>query len=113
MDVSDGLVQDLGHIARLAGCGAEIDEAAVPLSQAATAMIAADSALFDAAVSGGDDYELLLAASPAERRRIAAAAGAAGTDLRRIGRLVAGEGVSLRAKDGRCRRLAREGWTHF
>jgi thiamine-monophosphate kinase len=113
MDVSDGLVQDLGHVARLAGCGAEIDEAAVPLSQAAAAMIAADSALFDVAVSGGDDYELLLAAPPAQGSRIAAAAAAAGTDLRRVGRLVAGEGVSLRTEDGRSRRLARGGWTHF
>jgi len=114
MDVSDGLVQDLGHIARLAGCGAVVDEAAVPLSTGAAALLAADPALRDVALGGGDDYELLVAAPPALGPLLAAASQGAGTALHRIGRLVGGRaGVILRDRDGGERRLARGGWTHF
>jgi thiamine-monophosphate kinase len=113
MDVSDGLVQDLGHIARRCGCGAVIDEPAVPLSAAAADMVARDSRAFDVAVSGGDDYELLFALPPAARDIVQAASAAAKTPVARIGRLVPGSGVDLRAADGQLRRLARGGWTHF
>src|SRR5262245_30211691 len=58
MDVSDGLVQDLGHMARLAGLEAAVEERAVPLSAAARAAIAANPALLDRALGGGDDYEI-------------------------------------------------------
>jgi thiamine-monophosphate kinase len=64
MDVSDGLAQDLGHICRASGCGAVVEAAALPLSDAARAAVAADPALLSLALSGGDDYELLFAAPP-------------------------------------------------
>ena len=114
MDVSDGLVQDLGHVARLAGCRAIVDEDAIPFSTAAAALIAGDPTMRDVALAGGDDYELLVAAPPSQAPRLAAASRDADTPLRRIGRLVAGgEGVALRDREGRERRLARGGWTHF
>lgn len=113
MDVSDGLVQDLGHIAGCSGCGAVIDDTAIPFSPAAGAMIARHAALFDVAVSGGDDYELLFALPVAARTAVARASAASGILVTRIGRLVPGAGVDLRSATGALRRLERGGWTHF
>jgi thiamine-monophosphate kinase len=113
MDVSDGLVQDLGHVAALAGCGAEIEAARVPLSRAARELVAGEPGLLDLALSGGDDYELLFAAAPAAAAALVAAGEACGVPVARIGRLVAGQGVAIVERDGARRLLARGGWTHF
>jgi thiamine-monophosphate kinase len=75
MDISDGLVQDLGHICRASGVGAEIDATLVPLSDAARA---AGPDRFPTCLTGGDDYELLLAVSPAREAALRQAALAAG-----------------------------------
>ncbi|MFM8988487.1 MAG: thiamine-phosphate kinase [Alphaproteobacteria bacterium] len=113
MDVSDGLVQDLGHVAALAGCGAEIEAGLVPLGDAARALVDADPRLLDLALSGGDDYELLFAGAPAAMAALAAAGASCGVPVARIGRLVEGQGVSIVEAGGTHRRLARGGWTHF
>ncbi|MBI2799025.1 MAG: thiamine-phosphate kinase [Gammaproteobacteria bacterium] len=57
IDISDGLLADLGHIAEQSGCGARVNAAALPLSPALQANLAPDKALMLAA-TGGDDYEL-------------------------------------------------------
>lgn len=113
MDVSDGLVQDLGHVAALAGCGAEIEAGRVPLSPSARDLVASDPGLLDVALSGGDDYELLFAAAPPAAAALLAAGEACGVPVTRIGRLVAGQGVAIVDRDGGRRHLARGGWTHF
>ena len=118
MDVSDGLVQDLGHLCRAAlptPCGAEIEAAAVPLSPAARAAIAADPALLAVALTGGDDYELLFAAAPEDGSAVLARAAAAGVPVARIGRFVAGPPAAVRVTgpDGVPLALARGGWSHF
>ena len=61
MDVSDGLVQDLGHLCRASGLAAEIMADQVPLSDAARA---AGPDWLATCLTGGDDYELLLAVPP-------------------------------------------------
>ncbi|WP_137125372.1 thiamine-phosphate kinase [Roseomonas sp. HF4] len=114
MDVSDGLVQDLGHLCRAAGCAAVVEAAAVPLSAAARAALDLDAALLPALLTGGDDYELLFAAAPADRAAIEAAAAAAGTPVTRIGRFAEGAPeVAVLAADGTPLPLARGGWSHF
>jgi len=113
MDVSDGLVQDLGHVAALAGCGAEIEAGLVPLSDAARATVGGDGRLLDVALSGGDDYELLFAVASSRAPALAAAGEACAVPMARIGRLVEGQGVAIVDPDGARRRLARGGWTHF
>jgi len=114
MDVSDGLVQDLGHLCRAAGCGAEIEAAAVPLSGAARELVVRDPALLAAVLTGGDDYELLFAAAPAAAGALRDAAARVGVAITRIGRMVAAPPeVAVIADDGQPMRLARGGWSHF
>jgi thiamine-monophosphate kinase len=110
LDVSDGLVQDLGHLCRAARIGAEIEAAAVPLSPAARA---AGPAWLETCLTGGDDYELLMAVPPRHAPALAAHAARLGVPLSRIGRFVQDAGVRVRDGAGRTLRLARTGWSHF
>ena len=113
MDVSDGLVQDLGHLCRAAGCGAEISAAALPVSAAARAALAADAALLPLILTGGDDYELLFAAAPQDSAAVQAASATAGVPVARLGRFIAGEGVVVRDASGAAITLPQGGWSHF
>jgi len=114
MDVSDGLVQDLGHLCRAAGCGAEIEATAVPLSPPARALVEAEPARLALALTGGDDYELLFAVPAGAEAEIERRAAAAGTPVMRIGRFVAGPPeVTVRGPDGEPLELSRQGWSHF
>jgi thiamine-monophosphate kinase len=114
MDVSDGLLQDCAHLCRLAGAGAEIAAAAIPLSPAARAALAADPALLPMLAGGGDDYELLFAAPPGAEASVAAASAAAGIPVARIGRFTDGPvAVTLRDESGRDVTPAVTGWSHI
>jgi thiamine-monophosphate kinase len=115
MDVSDGLVQDLGHLCRAAGCGADIEAARVPLSDAARAAVAADpGALLPLALTGGDDYELVFAAPPGGEVAVRAAAATAGVPVACIGRFVEGPAaVCVTGPDGVPLALPEQGWSHF
>ena len=110
LDVSDGLVQDLGHLCRAAGLGAEIKAAAVPLSPAAHA---AGPAWLETCLTGGDDYELVMAVAPERGGALSAHAAGLGVAVTRIGRFVPGEGVRVLDGDGREMGLERQGWSHF
>ena len=111
MDVSDGLVQDLGHICRASGVAAEVDVALVPLSEPARL---AGPAWLSAILTGGDDYEVLMAVPPEREGALHAAAQAAGVAVSRIGRFAAGApAVRLTGADGRPMQVASGGWSHF
>jgi thiamine-monophosphate kinase len=114
MDVSDGLVQDLGHLCRAGGLGAVLELAALPLSGSAAALVAAEPSWLPRLATGGDDYELLFAADPADASRVEAAARATGTAATRIGQFREGAPeVTVLAPDGQAMDLARGGWSHF
>jgi thiamine-monophosphate kinase len=111
MDVSDGLVQDLGHLCRAGGVQAEIEAAAVPISAAGRQ---AGPAWLVTRLTGGDDYELLLAVPPAREAALLGASRAAGVRLTRIGRFAEGApAVVVRGTDGAPIRVGHGGWSHF
>jgi thiamine-monophosphate kinase len=111
MDISDGLVQDLGHLCRASGIGAEIAAPALPLSPAVRR---AGAAFLPLCLTGGDDYELLLAVPPARASALQAAAAAAGIKITRIGQFRADPArVVVRDGDGAEIPLAQTGWSHF
>jgi thiamine-monophosphate kinase len=114
MDVSDGLIGDLGHICDVSGVGAEIEAALVPLSAAARRLLAGDRGLLRTIVTGGDDYEILTTVSRSAVPRFTADARAAGVPVTRIGAIVAGKGPPrLLDATGQPIRLDGAGHTHF
>lgn len=114
LDVSDGLVQDAGHMARRSAVALQIEAEAVPLSEPARRWIDRSPMLRHDVLTGGDDYELLFAAPYSARDAVAAAAAGAGAAVTRIGRVAAGEGVQVVGTDGRrLDGLDRGGWNHF
>jgi thiamine-monophosphate kinase len=112
VDVSDGLVADLGHICAVSGVAALLEAGCVPLSPAAQAALTGDPGLLSLVLAGGDDYELVFAASPAAEPAIAALARALALPIARIGRIAAGSGVQVVDETGRVIELAATGYRH-
>ena len=111
MDVSDGLVQDLGHLCRANGLTAVIIADRVPLSDAAAA---AGPDWRETCLTGGDDYELLLAVPPARAGALGAAARQCGVQITRIGHFRRGPGeVVLHQANGEPLAVTKPGWSHF
>jgi thiamine-monophosphate kinase len=93
IDLSDGLLGDLGHVLRASGVGARVDADALPRSPVLAAQPRALQ--LECGLSGGDDYELLFSAPPARRAAVLAAAQAVGVGVSRIGELQAEPGLRL------------------
>ena len=113
IDVSDGLAADLGHLLEASGLCATLAAAALPLSEAGEAALAAEPALLERLITGGDDYELLFTAAPERAAEVAALADRLALPLTRIGQLQAGSGLTVRDAGGKAIPLASAGWTHF
>ncbi|MGH6988725.1 MAG: thiamine-phosphate kinase [Stellaceae bacterium] len=107
MDISDGLVADLGHLCDASGVAAEIEAARLPLSPAAREAVVTDPALILAALAGGDDYEILFAAPATAAARLGV------LPVTPIGRISAGAGVTVRAADGGIMTIAAGGYRHI
>ncbi len=105
IDISDGLVADLGHICENSQCGAEIQLDQLPLSQAFRDAIplAEQMAL---AAAGGDDYQLCFTLPPEHLQQIAH------LPVTIIGKIVQGQGVICKDRDGRTVTLAKSGYQH-
>ncbi|NHN89319.1 thiamine-phosphate kinase [Acetobacter conturbans] len=113
MDVSDGLVQDAGHLARESGLGVRITVEAVPLSDAARAVVQ-DDALRALCLTCGDDYELLLAVPEEASAALQARCAEHDIPVTRIGHFDRTlSGVSVCRQDGSTFPLTRSGWSHF
>ncbi|MBF0184394.1 MAG: thiamine-phosphate kinase [Magnetococcales bacterium] len=113
IDVSDGLLADLGHICRASKVGARLDLHKIPLSEAARRQVAGQGdALWPALLAGGEDYELLFTAAPSVQSQIEQLATQFGVRLSEIGEVVAGSGVEV-SRDGVTLPMAQQGWDHL
>jgi thiamine-monophosphate kinase len=112
IDVSDGLLADLGHVLDASRVGAEIESASLPTSPELTNA-------FDAArrlrlqLGGGDDYELCFTAPPARAHEVLRAARRSRVAVTRIGRVERDPGLRLRDAAGGVLEAARIGYRHF
>jgi len=111
LDVSDGLIGDLGHLLAASGVGAEIEAQALPLAPALQAL--EEASRLDCLLAGGDDYELLFTADPAARAGVMAAGAQAGVVVTRIGRITAGQGLRVLDSQGRPLTPTGRGFDHF
>jgi thiamine-monophosphate kinase len=112
VDVSDGLLADLGHICAASGVAAEIEAALLPRSSALLELYD-DTTALHFALSGGDDYELCFTVPAARVAELQAGLARLGCGATKIGRIVEGEGVRVRAADGASLATDRPGWEHF
>jgi thiamine-monophosphate kinase len=96
IDLSDGLLGDLGHVLKRSGVGAWVDVDALPRSAVLAALPL--PLQHECVLAGGDDYELLFSAAPAHAEAVRAAGRAAGVAVTRCGRIEAGD--TLRVVDG-------------
>jgi thiamine-monophosphate kinase len=113
IDVSDGLLADLGHVCGASGLGAKVEVAALPASPSLRAAFDAERRIALQA-TGGDDYELCFTAPPGMRDAVAAAARQAGVAATRIGLIATGVEVCVVRADGRAWEVAGPpGHVHF
>jgi thiamine-monophosphate kinase len=112
IDVSDGLLGDLGHICERSGAGATVEFASLPCA-AGLQPLRHDEHVIRAMVSGGDDYELCFTAPSARRADIASLAGSLDLPLTRIGHIEPGSGVRLQDAQGRKIDIRDPGFDHF
>jgi thiamine-monophosphate kinase len=112
IDISDGLVQDLGHICKASGVGAALWEEELPLSPAYRALCGRAGAHL--ALSGGEDYELLFCARPKDHKRILKLQNRAHVAITRIGTCVAArEAIAVWDKAGNRLSIHAKGHDHF
>jgi thiamine-monophosphate kinase len=111
IDVSDGLLGDLGHVLRRSEVGARLDVDALPRSTQLAALPPAVQR--ECLLHGGDDYELLFTAAAAQRQAVLAAARESGVPVSCIGRIDAGREVVVTNGRGQALDVARGGFDHF
>jgi thiamine-monophosphate kinase len=112
IDISDGLVADLGHICERSGVGAAIEFAAVPCS-AELMPLRGQALVIRAIFTGGDDYELCFTAVAGRKSEIEALSGQSQLALTRIGKIVAGNGVVVKDQAGNPLSAKDGGFDHF
>ena len=119
LDVSDGLLGDLGHLLRSSGVGACVDTSCT--SALLAAQVAASQAgepleaerIRQCTLAGGDDYELLFTAAPDQRHAVLAAAQASATAVTRIGTIEASPGLRLMDGQGQTITARYASFDHF
>lgn len=117
IDISDGLIADVGHLAAQSGQRFSVDISRVPLSAAARELVDADPELTARICGGGDDYELAFTAPAAKVAEVENLTEQYGIPLSRIGSVRApadeGAGVDLIGENGSVVNLAAGGFRHF
>ena len=112
IDLSDGLVSDLGHILAASGCGARIELDRLPLADQVAGAVSATGD-WSLPAASGDDYELCFTIPPAHAQRLAVLSAAAGCPLTHIGEIDARAGLRFVLPDGRQWHPPHGGYDHF
>jgi len=114
LDVSDGLLADLGHLAEASKVHVTVEAALIPRSPALRALWGDGEGAIMRAATAGDDYQIAFTAPMSKEPAIAEAARDAGsTQVTRIGRVEQGSGVALLDAQGREIAVPRKGFAHF
>lgn len=113
LDVSDGLLADLGHLATASSVRIVVEAARIPLSPALRSLWSEGEAAAARAAISGDDYQIALTARPTDEAKLQQAAHDEAAVVTRIGRVEVGEGVVLVDAAGREIPVPRKGFTHF
>lgn len=111
IDVSDGLIADLGHILEASRVGATIELARVPVSEAYRSVYEDDG--LKLALTAGDDYELCFTVAPEQHSNMRRALQDSSCGVTCIGRVTGDEGLWCVQADGRKVRVERGGYEHF
>jgi thiamine-monophosphate kinase len=112
IDVSDGLVADLGHVLAASGVGAELAIERLPLSSTLRDAVDDDTAM-RLALTGGDDYELCFTVPPSREPDLCAVARSCDLRISRIGSVVDGDGLRMVDSNGDEVSVDQRGWDHF
>ena len=114
-DISDGLVADLGHIARASRVDATLEAFRVPLSAAGRAVLEGTPALMNTVLTGGDDYELVFTVPPQSAPLLPRLANELGVALTRVGSVAEGDGARVRVVGAAGHEMAvtEAGYRHF
>lgn len=113
MDISDGLMQDLGHICKASGVGAVVYRDRLPLSKATQALVKKNPDCWDNIYAGGDDYELLFTAPSGSADAVATLSSKLALPITSIGRIDSGSGPTLLDSNGSAISISHPGYRHF
>jgi thiamine-monophosphate kinase len=112
IDISDGLLGDLGHILERSSVGATLEFAALPTLPVMQTYLH-EAVARNGVLAGGDDYELCFTAPPSRRDAVLAAAADVDVAVTRIGRIQAEPGLTVLDADGQALTLDQTGYDHF
>jgi thiamine-monophosphate kinase len=111
IDISDGLMADLGHICSASNVAAKLELVEIPVSE--NLLAAMPDQAQQLALTGGDDYELCFTASPDVKKQLKEIAVAEGLRLSQIGSIHSGSGVSCLNPQGLVMPIDTAGYSHF
>lgn len=111
VDLSDGLLQDLGHILTASRLGARLEVDRMPVAAALSGLD--DAPRRRAVLGGGDVYQLCFTAPAAQREAVQAAARAASAQVTRVGQTLAQPGLQVLDGQGRPLTDLPGGFDHF
>lgn len=113
VDISDGIMADLGHICNASGLSAALECDKIPLSEKGRAALESAEASAEELLTWGEDYELAMAVAPEDFDAFRAEAKALGVSLSAAGVFEPGQGVKILDKAGQPISFSKTGWQHF